>query len=362
MPSKSGSSKQEPTATTPLTASSASAAATPASSVNGALSDPYIRGVVFLLSGALFGAALQRGRVHESLTVVAQMTFSRLIMLKMFLAASGTAALVVYFLENVLKVPTTRDRMTSGFKRGLPFVAGGAALLGIGMTLSGSCPGTVYAQIGAGSRNAWVILLGGFVGAGLYSLLDAYLAKQDNTKKLSEGRLEGSGSFVNFFGEKTPLFIGGGMLAFVFILELLVNWKSDLKGIENHATFSTANPAIVSGILIGLVQFPLIYFSGKQLGSSTSFVCMLGNCVPSYKESYVSNSNPLLSCSLIALLAFPPHLYVALPILSSPHPSLHQTHHPSHHPRHQPLLLSLCLCVFPSLTYLSQPLDELRPR
>ena len=51
----------------------------------------------------------------------------------------------------------------------------GGALLGVGISLAGACPGTVAAQIGAGYRDAWFTLAGGILGAVVFSYLEPVL-------------------------------------------------------------------------------------------------------------------------------------------------------------------------------------------
>jgi uncharacterized membrane protein YedE/YeeE len=51
----------------------------------------------------------------------------------------------------------------------------GGLLLGIGIVLAGACPGTVFAQIGAGYKDAWVTLLGAITGALFYAKFKPFL-------------------------------------------------------------------------------------------------------------------------------------------------------------------------------------------
>ena len=70
---------------------------------------------------------------------------------------------------------------------GLPAVLIGTFLVGVGMTVSGACPGTVYAQLGGGNWNALVIVAGGIIGAGIhavcYPVLEPMLRKHVPNKK-----------------------------------------------------------------------------------------------------------------------------------------------------------------------------------
>jgi uncharacterized membrane protein YedE/YeeE len=48
----------------------------------------------------------------------------------------------------------------------------GGLLLGAGISIAGACPGTVFAQIGAGYRDAWFTVAGGILGAMAFGYLE----------------------------------------------------------------------------------------------------------------------------------------------------------------------------------------------
>ena len=112
-----------------------------------------------LAIGAAFGLALEKSRVFEPGIIVGQMQMRTFIMLKIFLTAVTTGLVVMAALNGL------------GFIRISPKAAiwgadmVGGLLLGAGITLAGGCPGTIWAQLGAGYRDAWFTLIGGILGA-----------------------------------------------------------------------------------------------------------------------------------------------------------------------------------------------------
>ena len=121
--------------------------------------------------GAIFGMALEKGRVCEGGVIVCQMQMSRHAMLKMFLSAVATGLIVLAIMVGF------------GFAKLSPkatlFAADivGGAMLGVGIVIAGACPGTVLAQIGTGYKDAIYTFVGGLFGALLFTYLEPNVLK-----------------------------------------------------------------------------------------------------------------------------------------------------------------------------------------
>jgi uncharacterized membrane protein YedE/YeeE len=232
----------------------------------------------------IFGFALQRGRVHENSIVIGQMTFAHLVMLKMFFSALGSSCLVMaHYFQTKCQDEIQRESYYQRTNRGLKAIIIGAALVGVGMTLAGSCPGTVYAQLGVLSLLAVPIFIGSVFGAIFFEqfiqqqyktvLIEGTLPKEQNAiYKLINHKFK-----LNLTPEQFLTYMGGGMLGFALLLELIFNWKSDLSGLYpktyQDITIFFAQPAIISGIMIGgLAQYISVNYLNKQLGCSYTFV------------------------------------------------------------------------------------------
>ncbi|SRR5579885_156212 len=119
--------------------------------------------VTGIAMGIVFGFALEKSRVFEPGVIVGQMQLSNFIMLKVFLTAVATGAVVLAALNGFgyVKLQPKAELIAADIVGGL--------LLGTGITLAGACPGTTLAQIGAGYRDALFTLIGGLFGALAYS-------------------------------------------------------------------------------------------------------------------------------------------------------------------------------------------------
>ena len=127
--------------------------------------------VVGIAMGIVFGFALEKSRVFEPGIIVGQMQMRNFIMLKVFLTAVATGAVVLAFLNGFgyVKLQPKAALYAADIVGGL--------LLGAGITLAGACPGTTLAQIGAGYRDALFTLLGGLFGAVAFSYAQPALSK-----------------------------------------------------------------------------------------------------------------------------------------------------------------------------------------
>lgn len=122
--------------------------------------------VTGLLMGFVFGWALEKSRVFEPGMIVGQMQLRNFIMVKVFLTAVATGLVVISAMYGLgyAKLHIKELQVTA--------IIVGGLLLGIGITISGACPGTVLAQAGAGYRDAWFTILGGITGAAAFGYFE----------------------------------------------------------------------------------------------------------------------------------------------------------------------------------------------
>ncbi|CAI7992919.1 hypothetical protein GBAR_LOCUS1150, partial [Geodia barretti] len=150
----------------------------------------YVRLLVCTGCGFVFGIAAEKARVHVPSVIQQQMLFAQNSMLKAFLAAvtSSVAMFSILYL-----LPSTRGlfhqvRVEFGgcvsAKRVVAFATGGV-ILGMGMTVSGACPGMVVVQVGSGQEKGMVTLLGCFTGALVYGVVEPVLRRHITNKSRS---------------------------------------------------------------------------------------------------------------------------------------------------------------------------------
>jgi hypothetical protein len=169
--------------------------------------------LVGLLMGVVFGFALEKSRVFEPGIIVGQMQLRNFIMLKVFLTAVATGAVVLAVLNGfgLVKLQPKAALYAADIVGGL--------ILGIGIALAGACPGTTLAQVGVGYRDALFTLAGGLLGAIAYSYAQPALSRS----------FLGSGGGKLIFTDLVglPYWAGALILAAVLALMLLAleRWR-----------------------------------------------------------------------------------------------------------------------------------------
>ena len=128
--------------------------------------------ILGLLTGVLFGALLQQGRVLRYEKQVGAMLFQDMTILKFMLSAILVGMIGINLLVGLgvisLKVKATAI--------GANLVGG--LLFGAGWAVMGYCPGTSVGALGEGRWHAIFAIVGMLVGAAIYA--EAYPALKDN--------------------------------------------------------------------------------------------------------------------------------------------------------------------------------------
>lgn len=259
------------------------------------------------LSGCAFGAVFQLSRVHEFSFIRNQMLFRQFLMLKMFLSAASVSLLVLTLLPYVSgrgheRINKWRKVMTSMIaeRRGVPSLVVGAATLGVGMAVCGSCPGTVFAQVASGSIQARWILLGAGLASCVYPLVDmlpgfAGLLAAGRVRSIQTKTLP---QLLSFSTEGVALSLVAVFVTIVGVCELFSPWQAELQTLvgdhSTEAAWPRAIPPWVAGMVVGSLQLPLILLTNNHLGCSSSYMTVVARALQVVSPATVARI-PLLA-------------------------------------------------------------------
>jgi uncharacterized membrane protein YedE/YeeE len=153
-------------------------------------------------------------------------------------------------------------------------------LIGFGMTLTGSCPGTVFAQVGSGVRSGRLVLAGGLLGGIIYAAVSGNL----KTKKAKDAKPD----TLLTIPEKANIDPNLVLLLFEGLCAGMVTLATSLY--PNPAGYP--NP-LIGGLLIGGSQLTSVLLTKSTLGISSSYEeagKWFWKLVGSSKERVSSNS------------------------------------------------------------------------
>jgi uncharacterized membrane protein YedE/YeeE len=134
----------------------------------------------------------------------------------------------------------------------------GGLLIGVGMTLTGSCPGTVFAQLGSGVRSGPLVLAGGVLGGIIYAAVSGNL----KTKEAKDAK---PNTFLTI-SQKTNLNPNLVLLLFEGLCAGAVTFASR----RDPNLRDRLNP-IIGGLLIGISQLTSVLLTKSTLGISSSY-------------------------------------------------------------------------------------------
>ncbi|KPI42085.1 uncharacterized protein AB675_5541 [Cyphellophora attinorum] len=209
-----------------------------------------------MASGAIFGGALTLAGVASPTVIVDQFKLTNFHMLVSFMAASACSAICVA-LSNAygyVKLGHRKDSSFGWFGMYDGNIVGGT-LQGIGMALTGCCPGTVFVQMAAGISTAYWALAGGILGAAVF-------VKWKETAQIVDARPDTQHTLM----QKTGLSTSKVVLAYEMLLLAMIVGAQTMAPQRQY----WLNP-VIGGLLIGVAQAASVGLSKKTLGVSSAF-------------------------------------------------------------------------------------------
>ncbi len=210
-------------------------------------------------SGGIFGAALTASGVYSPSVIISQLRLGNFHMIKSFIAASACSALIVVAANRAkyAKLSHRTDSSYGWFARYDANVVGGL-LQGIGMALTGACPGTVLVQLAVGIKSAWNVAAGCIIGGIAFVKLGQHLRRTKSEAASSPAKYT--------VQENLGLSTTSTVLLYEILCLVMITAATLLAPTRDH----WLNP-IVGGLLIGVAQATSVLFTRKTLGVSSAW-------------------------------------------------------------------------------------------
>ncbi|OQR94411.1 hypothetical protein ACHHYP_01315 [Achlya hypogyna] len=216
---------------------------------------------------------MNKGQVYLPAAIMGQMAFRRFTMMKLFAGAMGASLISKSIFRTVL--PDEFKRMQAArasSPSSVPVLVSGGLILGAGMTISGSCPGSVYVQLGAQLPSAAACFGGTVLGTALAASLRSRIAAWEKHIPKVTSTLAIS-SIVQAF-------MGVGCVVAAVVLELVVP----------EAVPATFWFPSVGGAVVGFLQLPMALFVRKSIGASASVKILLGEVANAWEGTFGKRS------------------------------------------------------------------------
>ncbi|KAH7150094.1 hypothetical protein B0J13DRAFT_283492 [Dactylonectria estremocensis] len=214
-----------------------------------------------LLSGAVFGASTVAAGIVQPSTIISQFKFEDFHMLQVFIGATASSA-IIYKVAESLGYVSLKPRSSSPlglFSQYDGNIIGGS-LLGLGMGISGSCPGTLFAQAGLGLQTGLYTLGGAIIGGIVHVGIVAKIIKWQKERT-------GVTPHAVTLDEQLGVSKNSTLLLFEAVaLSVVVTSVVFTNGSPDWTLFSAG-----SGLFLGFAQLFSILTRRSMLGVSTSF-------------------------------------------------------------------------------------------
>lgn len=182
-----------------------------------------------IILGLFFGFALNRAGATNPENIINMLRLSDTRLMKAILFAIGlSSALLFTGLATGLIDPSHVSIKTAYWG-----VIAGGAILGIGFAIAGYCPGTGLAALATGRRDAFFFILGGLLGAFVFTLMYGWLAQHTGLfEKIAGGNVSlaqtGNDKYDALLPQINASIIGIGMGIVLMIIATILPlnfWK-----------------------------------------------------------------------------------------------------------------------------------------
>ncbi len=177
--------------------------------------------ILALLIGSLFGFVLQKSGAANPQRIIGMLRLKDFHLMKAIFLGIGLSSLLLFAMMALGLV----DSGNLSVKTAHIGVIVGGAILGLGWTISGFCPGTGIVAAGAFRKDALFFILGGLVGAFIFILAYGSLELTFIFDKLGGGKATlaetGREGYITLIPYLPSMVVAGG-IAIVFIF---IAWK-----------------------------------------------------------------------------------------------------------------------------------------
>lgn len=127
--------------------------------------------ILAIIVGMAFGFVLHRVGAGNPQYLINMLRLQDLHLAKVILFAIGTSSLVLFILLATGFIEPSHISIKAAYSG----VIVGGLIFGIGFAVGGYCPGTCLVGAGSGRKDALFFILGGLVGAGIFTLIYGWL-------------------------------------------------------------------------------------------------------------------------------------------------------------------------------------------
>jgi hypothetical protein len=173
-----------------------------------------------IILGILFGFALQRVGATNPQNIINMMRLKDLHLMKAIFFAIGISSTLLFLLMAAGVIDAGHLSVKSSY---IGVIVGGG-LLGLGFSVAGYCPGTGLTALADGRKDALFFILGGLVGALLYTLIYGSIQGTWLFNQIAGGKVmlaTGSDKFQALL----PFIPGTFLAAAIGIVFMFIAWK-----------------------------------------------------------------------------------------------------------------------------------------